>query len=686
MSAPVLEVAGLVTSATGRQRSLRLLDDVGLEVAQGEFIAVVGESGSGKSMLCLSIAGLLPDGVVVESGQIRLAGRDLLTLRPSALRRVRGRELSMVFQDPLSSLSPTMRVGEQIMEPLRIHKLASRAEARNRARELLDLVGFDSPQLIERKYPHELSGGMRQRVAIAIALACVPKVLIADEPTTALDATVQVQVLELLKRIQKELHLAVVFVSHDLRAVSHVADRIVVMYAGREVESGPAHTVIGNPRHRYTQALLSATPNIAIAAGGRIRPIAGSVAEPGRMPLGCRFNPRCHYATSRCTSEQPPLEGDNGHRWACWHPADSLRIAVAAEGESIAVTPAPSTPAVVPLLSAETIRKTFRAPAQGIIRRRSSEVVAVDGVSLEIHSAETLGLVGESGSGKSTLGRILVALDKLDAGIVRFDGVDIFQLPTNALRSARRDFQMMFQDSYSSLDRRMRVAEIVEEPLAIHGIGAARGRRQVVAEMLERVSLPASAARRLPRELSGGQRQRVGLARALMLEPRLVVADEPVSSLDVSVQATILNLMQDLQAEKGLSYLFISHDLAVVRYMADRIAVMYQGRVVELGDAASVYSAPLHPYTNELLEAVEGRLNPRRRAIAATRTIDAPEGRHGCLYRNRCAFADQTCVVEIPKLEATKEGHAVACHHPLREQTGPKRATDDPRSAKATAR
>lgn len=671
LKTPVLKVRQLTTSIRRNGTSVPLVDHLSITVGHGDLVALVGETGCGKSMTCLSIGGLLPRDVTIESGQIELNGRDMVSISPVEYRKLRGREFSMVFQDPLTSLNPTMRVGAQIMEPVLVHRLGSKREAASRATELLRLVGFEHPKDVANAYPHELSGGMRQRAVIAMALACVPKLLIADEPTTALDATVQAQVLELLKEIQSQLNLAILFVTHDLRIVSQVADRVTVMYAGREIESGVASNVMTHPHHPYTIALLGSTPEVAIAAGTRLEQIVGMVPEPANMPQGCRFHPRCAFADKLCASEEPLVTGTAQSRWACWHPREDTDL-----------TPLAATPSIRPanradesapcgaffpdqaLIRANKIRRVFPVGKRSIFRGRCESVVAVDDVSLEIGRCETVGLVGETGSGKSTLGRMLVALEVLDGGSVQFDGVDLASIGKKELRQMRRRFQMMFQDPYSSLDRRMRILDIVAEPLVIHSVSSGTAAERSASEMLDRVGLSSSLGRRFPRELSGGQRQRVGLARALMLHPQLIVADEPVSSLDVSVQARILNLMQDIQKEQQLSYLFISHDLAVVRYMASRVGVMYLGRLVETGDATSLYESPAHPYTKELLTASVGRLDWLSHAQPRPTGL-ADNSRAGCLYRERCQFADARCVTEVPRLMSYGRNRNVACHHPL---------------------
>lgn len=666
----VLNIEQLTISTVGLTPRREIVDRLDLTVGASEFVALVGESGCGKSMVCHSISRLLPQGVGIESGSIQFMGRDLTSVPASELRELRGRDFSTVFQDPLSSLNPTMRIGAQVMEPILVHKLGSKREAINRVLDLLHLVGFARPRELIDAYPYELSGGMRQRAAIAMALACVPKLLIADEPTTALDATVKAQVIELLKKVQSQLGVGVLFVSHDLRVVSQIADRITVMYAGKEVESGETREIMERPRHPYTSVLLGCAPEIAISNGTRLQHIPGMVPDHQRMPHGCRFHPRCLFAEDTCISNEPPLQVENGRRWSCWNPLEPSEPLVSIESIDSARFEedgkARNEDAGIEerVSEASGVSRVFRFGRKGVVHPKFASVVAVDDVSIHVNKGETLGIVGESGSGKSTLGRMLIALEKPDDGKVRFGGVELNTLGESELRRRRMSFQMMFQDPYSSLDRHMKIADILIEPLVIHGIGSAIERERAVVQILDRVELSSAISGCFPNELSGGQRQRVGLARALMLDPELIVADEPVSALDVSVQAKILNLMRDLQVAKGLSYVFISHDLAVVRYMASRIAVMFQGRIVETGKASSIYDAPLHPYTKELLAAVNGKLF-RRTGPDEVPNTTADVSRNGCLYRRHCPFADELCTAEVPILKKLDHQREVACHHPI---------------------
>ncbi|MGH3831359.1 MAG: dipeptide ABC transporter ATP-binding protein, partial [Pseudonocardiaceae bacterium] len=542
----------------------------------------------------------------------------------------------------------------------------------------LELVGM--PRARERldNYPHQLSGGMRQRVMIAMALASDPKLLIADEPTTALDATIQEQILDLLESLRARLGMGILLITHDLAVISRYADQVAVMYAGRIVETGPTGLVLRRMRHRYTEALMAAVPRRDQDAGTDLYSIPGLPPDLTDPPGGCRFHPRCLLAQGDCRAADPPLVTVTpGHQHACWHPvtyaAGSARKLTEHASDGRRVVDARA----VPLVEVRDLVKEYPVTA-GLLQRRVGAVSAVAGVSFTLAPGETFGLVGESGCGKSTLGRALVALEKPTSGAVVFAGHDITTMPAGELRRIRRDLQLMFQDPYASLDPRMRVGAILREPLAIQRIGSRRDQDRRVSELLDEVGLRPSAAQSYPHEFSGGQRQRIGLARALALEPKLVVADEPVSALDVSIQAQILNLMRELRERLGLSYVIISHDLAVVRYMADRIGVMYLGKLVEIGPATDVSDHPAHPYTEALLRAVPdltsaGRATPITNGASPARpavrgelpsAINPPSG---CRFRTRCPRAQQLCAEVEPPLRPFSPHHLAACHFPLRE-------------------
>ncbi len=572
----------------------------------------------------------------------------------------------MVFQDPLTSLNPTMTVGAQIAEAVRLHRDVSRRQARDRALEVLDLVGIAQARSRLDDFPHQFSGGMRQRVMIAIALACDPRLLIADEPTTALDVTIQAQILELIDRLRRDLEMAVVLVTHDLGVVAGRADRVAVMYAGQVVETASALELFAGPRHRYTQALFDALPEKATERREQLSSIPGLPPDLATELVGCRFAPRCSFSQEDCLPMPPPFVGEpGGHRHACLHPVEADELA--RERVSRPAGEAESGEAGV-LLSVEHLVKDFPL-AHHVFGRTKAQVSAVADVSMEVRRGETFGLVGESGSGKTTLGRLIVGLDQPTDGVVRVEGRDVSTLSRRERRAVRRRVQFMFQDPYASLDPRMRVGQILREPLAIQRIGSREEQRTRVEDMLESVGLPRAAADRFPHEFSGGQRQRLGLARALILRPELVVADEPVSALDVSIQAQILNTLRELQERLDLTYLVISHDLSVIRYLSNRIGVMYLGKLVEDGPSEDVYHHPLHPYTHGLIATV-----PKADPVAERARESAPlEGElpsavdppSGCRFRTRCPLAQQVCAEEEPPLVALRPGHRVACHFPL---------------------
>ncbi|POX40660.1 dipeptide ABC transporter ATP-binding protein [Streptomyces sp. Ru73] len=681
---PLLAIEDLHVEIAGRRgRTVHALDGVSLDLAPGEALGIVGESGCGKTMTALSVLGLLPGGGRITAGHIRFDGHDLATAPEPVLRDVRGHTIGMVFQDPLTSLNPTMTIGAQVAEPLLLHTGASRAEARERAEEMLRLVGMPRPAERMTNYPHQLSGGMRQRVAIAMALICEPRLLIADEPTTALDVTTQAQILELIDELRDRLGMALILVTHDLGVIARRVDRVAVMYGGKVAEQAAVHDLFAAPRHRYTRALLAALPERAAGAGQPLATIPGLPPALDTPPAGCRFAPRCGFATDACRTAEPELSGGPGtapgHLFACFHPAeaDDTGDPTGPAAAVTARTPAPGgeRPAEPEtLLRLTDVVKEYALRAGPFARRGTGrgarQVSAVAGISLTVRRGETYGIVGESGCGKSTLGRLVVGLEAPTSGTVRFAGRDVANLRGRELRAHRRDVQLMFQDSYAAMDPRMRVGALLREPLAIQGIGDRAAQRERTGRLLDDVGLPRAAADRYPHEFSGGQRQRLGLARALALDPALIVADEPVSALDVSVQAQILNLMRDLQREKGIGYLFISHDLAVVRHLADTVGVMYLGKLVETGPAEAVLARPLHPYTRGLLDTVNVP-DPRAGGGAAAlggETPSAAEPPSGCRFRTRCPRAREVCATtEPPPAEPATPGHRVACHFPLSE-------------------
>jgi peptide/nickel transport system ATP-binding protein len=678
--APLLQIEDLHTEIRLRSATVYALDGVSLTVEAGECVGIVGESGSGKTMTALSIMQLLPPGGHITGGQIMLDGQIISSLDDNGMRHVRGNEVGMIFQDPMTSLNPTMTIGDQIAETVLLHRGVDKAAGLVRAVEVLGLVGMPRPAERVKNYPHQLSGGMRQRVMIAMALACEPKLLIADEPTTALDVTIQKQILELIDDLRKRLGMAVILVTHDLGVIAGRADRAAVMYAGRVVETTSTLRLFGNPRHPYTEALFGALPEKAADSAERLYSIPGLPPDLSSPPPGCKFAPRCRYVQDSCRQTEPALEGDSwDHVYRCFFPvgrtedgarAAELRVTERVPDARAAAALADGGNGV--LLRADHLVKNFAVTAGAVLQRKIGDVSAVADVSLSIRAGQTFGMVGESGCGKTTVGRLIAGLEKANSGAIMLDGEDLVKLSTRERRQRSQKIQLMFQDSYASMDPRMRVGPILREPLAIHRIGSRREQQAKIAAMLDEVGLPRAAIERYPHEFSGGQRQRLGLARALILSPKLLVADEPVSALDVSIQAQILNLMQDLQQDLGLTYLFISHDLSVVRYLSDTIGVMYLGKMVELGPADDVYFNPVHPYTKGLIDtipiadpAVERATVQKGVAGELPSAINPPSG---CRFRTRCPYAQEICAEEEPPLRPfTTAGHVAACHFPLRE-------------------
>ena len=673
-NSPLLDIRDLHTDIEIRSGVVHALSGVDLHVNAGETLGIVGESGSGKTMTALSLMGLLPQGGRVSSGQIILDGQDLTKLSLREKRKLRGTKVGMIFQDPLTSLNPTMKIGLQVCEPLRVHEKLSKKEALERAVEILKRVGMPRPEVIINNYPHQLSGGMRQRVMIAMALVCKPRILIADEPTTALDVTTQMQILDLIDELRDEYQMGVILITHDLGVVAGHTDRVAVMYAGRIVETAPTKTLFTEPKHRYTSSLMAALPERALAAGTKLFSIPGAPPSLTNLPVGCRFAARCLWATDECRASYPDLSGDDTHTFSCFHPVqkgDESPAALQAKldtqknGNEAGAQEAPLVSSKV-LLDVKEASREYESAGSGFFKRDKGVVSAVDRVSITVKKGETYGLVGESGCGKSTMGRLIAGLERPSGGSIELDGRNLATLKGRDAVTIHRDVQMMFQDSYAAMDPRMRIDQILAEPMSIQKTGNARQIAERIMEIIEQVGLTEEILDRYPHEFSGGQLQRIGFARSLTLAPDLIVADEPVSALDVSVQAQVLNLMKDLQAELGLSYLFISHDLAVVQYMADRIGVMYLGRIVEEGPAKEVVENPKHPYTKALIDSIpvpDPEFSHDDRAIKLTgeppSAVNPPEG---CRFRPRCPFAGEECKIQ-PTL--TDERHRVACHHPL---------------------
>jgi peptide/nickel transport system ATP-binding protein len=678
--APLLSIEDLRMEIKLRRATVHAIDGVSMTVDPGECLGIVGESGSGKTMTALSIMRLLPSGGEVVGGRIVVDGTDVATLPESEMEQVRGNQIGMIFQDPLTSLNPTMTIGDQIAESVRLHRGASRQQALARAVEVLGLVGMPKPSERVSNYPHQLSGGMRQRVMIAMALACEPKLLIADEPTTALDVTIQKQILELIDDLRLRLGMSVILVTHDLGVIAGRANRVAVMYAGKIAEVTDTETLFARPRHPYTEALFQALPDKAAEAGERLYSIPGLPPDLVNPPAGCRFAARCRYVTDRCREEEPQLTGEvAGHEFRCFYPVGPSERRQSGKvtdyNETVLEAPAPGPGIGGELLKVDHLVKDYPVTRGAVLQRRVGWLSAVADVNFAIRSGETFGLVGESGCGKSTIGKLIVGLEKPTSGAIDFEGKDLAKSSGREYRRERRNIQLMFQDSYASLDPRMRAGTLLREPLVIQGIGTKKEQLAKVGEMLDKVGLPRSAADRYPHEFSGGQRQRLGFARALMLNPQLIVADEPVSALDVSIQAQVLNMMKELQRDLGLTYLFISHDLGVVRYLSEKIGVMYLGKLVEIGPAEEVYLRPAHPYTRGLLDSAPVADPVAEKAkVREGVTGELPSAIHppsGCRFRTRCPRAQAICADEEPPMTPfAGEGHLAACHFPMEIPVG----------------
>ena len=716
----VLAVSDLRTQFFTDAGVVRAVDGVSFTVGAGEALGIVGESGSGKSVTAQSLMRLLEEPARIVSGTILFQGRDVLAMTPSELRKLRGAGMAMVFQDPMTSLNPVLRIARQLVETMMAHGSFGEGEATRRGVKLLGRMGITTPERAINSYPHQFSGGMRQRVALAMGMSNEPALLIADEPTTALDVTIQAQILELLSELNREFGTAIVLISHDLGVIAGLCSRVLVMYAGEVVEEGSAEAVLSDPKHPYSWALVNAVPRLDRdpTAGKRLTAIEGAPPDPLSEPPGCRFAPRCPFRIERCSDHPELLEIGPGHKSRCWvtQAGASLELPATAqlstspvagevglategsepgEGGIVALVrsspPRPISPSgralgapkerptdlshkgrgeeppfPTPLLEVRGLVKHFALPKRGFFEPHRY-VHAVDGVDLTVKRGETVGLVGESGCGKSTLARLILRIHRPDAGSILFEGNEIAQALPGTIRPLRRHLQMVFQDPYASLNSRMTVEQILDEPLRVHGLATTAAEiRERVAELLEIVRLDPKSGARFPHEFSGGQRQRISIARALAVKPSFIVADEPISALDVNIQAQILNLMLRLQEELGLTYLFIAHDLAVVRHISDRVVVLYLGKVAEVAPAKDLFAAPLHPYTRYLISAVpipdasiERRRERLRLAGEPPSAVDPPSG---CRFRTRCPLAQPICAETPPLLAEHRLGHFAACH------------------------
>jgi peptide/nickel transport system ATP-binding protein len=667
----LLRVERLAINFGGLKTPMGAVDDATFSVARGETVCLVGESGCGKTVTALSLLRLeVHRHGRIAAGDIVFDGKGLVEMSRAELDKLRGQRIAMIFQEPMTAFDPVFSIGDQIIETILRHEPVSRAEAWKRALNLLERVHIQDAALRMKQIPQELSGGMRQRAMIAMALACKPDLLIADEPTTALDVTIQAQILALLKELQRDEGMAILLITHDLGVAAEMADRVAVMYAGRIAEQASVRELFARPAHPYTKGLLrSSVLPVGQPRGTRLEAIPGSMPRLDEMPSGCRFHPRCSQASERCREEAPALESIGERDVSCWHafedaPAPRIHLPVVPAAKS-GVVPVASEPSpAAPLVEAVHLSKFF-ATRQGLFGG-SRSVRALDDVSLAVNRGETFGLVGESGCGKSTLGRLLLQLDSPSKGEVRFEGRTVLGLGRGERKRVRRDMQMIFQDPYGSIDPRWSVADVIAEPLLAYGSPDKQTLRNQVEELLALVGLQPSYRTRYAHEFSGGQRQRIGIARAIALRPKFILADEAVSALDLSVQAQIINLFLDLREQLGLTCLFIGHGLHLVRHVSDRIGVMYLGRLVEVAPAEQLFSHPAHHYSQALL-ASNPVPDPTRR-----REFTAPLGElpsstsppSGCHFHPRCPAATDRCRTEAPELRELEPGRTVACHFP----------------------
>ena len=668
----LLEVKDLSVDFKTQKGLETAISDIFLTVKPSETVCLVGESGSGKSVTSKAIMRLIDhDNGVISSGSIQFQTDELTHLTTRELNKIRGKKIAMIFQEPSAAFDPVFTIGFQIVETIVRHTKISKKQARKKGVSLLKRVGLSEPEIRMNQFPNELSGGMLQRAMIAMALSCEPDLLIADEPTTALDVTIQAQIIQLLKEIKEEHNMAILLITHDLGVAAQLADRIVVMYAGEIVEEATVKQLFEKPHHPYSRGLLQSMPKANSASQRKLLSIEGTIPSLTDMPTGCRFSPRCQFATEKCRSESPSLKLIDGRESACFYTEELIERADWLNPmENNVVTEKIAENKLE--IERETLFEIRGLSKHYSLKQTRKKLKAVNNVSFSIKEGETFGLVGESGSGKSTLGRTILQLEKATSGDVLFRGQSLVNIKGAEMRKMRKNMQMIFQDPYGSIDPRWTIGEVIAEPLKTHfKEWSSVEVKFKVKELLQLVGLTPEWESRYPHEFSGGQRQRIGIARAIAINPSFILADEAVSALDVSVQAQIINLLKDLQQSIGLTYLFIGHDLNVVRYISDRIGVMYLGSIIEIAPSEKLFENPLHPYTQALIQSIPSlEISVKQQLLSIEGEIPSPSNPpSGCAFRTRCPFATDLCKREVPDFMEQENGHFVACHYATELET-----------------
>lgn len=680
----LLDIEQLTVTFNTRRGALTALREISFSIEAGETVCIVGESGSGKSVTAKSIMRLIDyENGRIETGSIRFHNKNIVELNAKDMRSIRGKKIAMIFQEPMAAFDPVFTIGHQIVETIVEHEKLSIKEAHVLAEQLLFKVGIPEPKSRLNQYPNELSGGMLQRAMIAMALACKPDLLIADEPTTALDVTIQAQILQLLKQLQHEYNMSILLITHDLGVAAELADKIIVMYAGTIIEEGETDSIFSSPQHPYTIGLLQSIAKLDTPREIPLQAIEGTVPSLGQLPKGCVFYPRCSFASALCQTTKPELAEYIEGKVACHHTAyirerhhdqeqeqelshRSIIKNTTANHENPPIKP-------TPYIQVNNLTKHYPLKSNQLFKRKPP-IQAVERISFTVNKNEIFGIIGESGSGKSTLGRLIVQLEAATHGHVYVEDVNATQLRGEALRLFRKDQQIVFQDPYSSLDSRWTVGKVIAEPLQAHSKMSGNQIKERVLALLQLVGLTEQAYDKYPHEFSGGQRQRIAIARAIALNPKFILADEAVSALDVSVQAQIVNLLKSLKQQLGLTIVFIGHGLQVVRHISDRVAVMYLGKIVEIAPSELLFAKPLHPYTKALIESIpEPHIKNKKQVSTINGEIPSPsQPPSGCRFHTRCALATDKCKLEEPPLQSYEEGRQVSCHYPLFETSVPK--------------